>query len=62
MATSAGSTQLLLSVSGISSEVEKKDIEYYFSRKKLGGGEAKVLSLDNGEAVVSIKHLDSKGV
>ena len=62
MATSDGAQQLVLNVSGISNGVEKDDIEDYFSRRKLGGGEAKVLSLDDGEAVVTIKHLDSKGV
>ena len=60
MATS-DSAPLLLNISGIPSEVEKDDIEDYFSRRKLGGGEAKLLNLDEGEAVVSIKNLDSKG-
>ena len=60
MATS-DSAPLLLNISGIPNEVEKDDIEDYFSRRKLGGGEAKLLNLDGGEAVVSIKNLDSKG-
>ena len=57
----SNSAPLLLNVSGLSSNVEKDDIEDYFSRRKFGGGEARVLSLDYGEAVVSIKNLDSKG-
>jgi len=60
MATS-DSMPLLLNVSGIPSEVEKDDIEDYFSRRKFGGGEVKLLNLDDGEAVVSIKNLDSQG-
>ena len=61
--TSMATSSLLLKVSGIPVDIEQEDIEYYFSRKTCGGGEATVIKFeDDAEAIVSIKHLDSKGM